>query len=340
MRAAIVEKPGVFAIKEIDRPTPGDDEVLVRVDSASICNATDGHIFHGIFDGYHDHYPQIMGHEIAGEVIEVGKNVTELKIGDLVAEYTPRGAFCEYAVVNPKHDIWVRVPESIPLRARSLVEMFHGAYVSTVYPAQIKSDETVLVVGQGPMGLTAVAGAKLTAKKVITCDFYENRVKKSLEIGADFALNRSELSPEEIVKRVLEETDGKGADVVIMAISEDRSTNSDAYDMAIDAMKSGGRMTGLFVDVKGIGANQRINPRQLLRKEAQFAHTLNRVYNNSTDALRAFQAAVDAVAAGKINLECMITHEIALEELEMALDLCTNKLDQVIKVVVYPGLKK
>lgn len=337
MRAAVVDKPGVFVIKEVERPVLGPDEVLIRVDSASICNATDGHIFHGVFDGYHDFYPQIMGHEIAGEVVEVGANVTDLAVGDLVAEYTPRGAFAEYAIVNPRDDLWVRVPKEIPLRARSLVEMFHGAYVSTVYPAQIREDETVLVVGQGPMGLTAAAGAKLTAKKVISVDFYQNRLDKAREMGVDVVLNRSELSADEVVRRVCEETDGKGADVVIMAISEDRSENSDAYDMAIAALCQCGRMTGLFVDAKGIGSNQRINPRQLLRKEAQFQHTLNRVYQNHQDELAAFQHAVDAVAAGKINLECMITHEIGLADLPEALDLCRNKLDHVIKVVVYPN---
>ena len=316
MRAAVIEKPGSYVVKEIERPVPKKDEVLIRVDSASICNATDGHIYHGVFDGYHDFYPQIMGHEIAGEVIEAGEDVTELRPGELIAEYTPRGAFCEYAIVRPKEDLWVRVPKSIPLRARSLVEMFHGAYVSTVYPAEITREETVLVVGQGPMGLTVTAGAKLTAKKVIVTDFYQNRLDKALEMGADVALNRSQMSADEVVKRVLEETDNKGADVVIMAISEDRSENSDAYDMAIAAMRYRGRMTGLLVDVKGIGKNQRINPRQLLRKEARFQHTLNPVYRNHQDELNAFQGAVDAVAAGKINLEKLITHEIGLEDLE------------------------
>lgn len=336
MRAAVVERPGVLCIKKMDIPKPTDDEVLIRVDSASICNATDGHIFHGVFDGYHDFYPQIMGHEVAGEVMETGKNVTELKTGDLVAEYTPRGAFCEYTVVNPKTDLWVRIPKSIPLRTRSLVEMFHGAYVSTVYPAQITKDETVLVVGQGPMGLTAAAGAGLTAGKVFSVDFFSNRLECAKRMGVNEVLNRSELTGDEIAEKIREKTGGLGADVVIMAISEDRSEYSDAYDMAISAMRQGGRMTGLFVDAKEIGKNQRINPRQLLRKEARFCHTLNPVYHSLEDELKAFQHAVDAVADGKINLECMISHEIGLSELEGALDLCHNRLDEVLKVVVYP----
>ena len=336
MRAVVIEKPGKMVIKDVPKPVIQPDEVLIKVQSASICNATDGHIFHGVFDGYHDFYPQIAGHEVAGAVVEIGADVKDVNIGDLFMQYTTQGAFCEYSVVNLKTGLYARVPESIPLRARSLLEMFHGAYVSTVWPAQIKPEETVLVVGQGPMGLTAAIGAKLTAKQVITVDFFENRLEKSREFGMDLVLDRSKLSPAEIVQKVLDATDGKGADVVIMAISEDRSEKSDAYDMAIDAMKEGGRMTGLFVDMKGVGQNQRINPRQFLRKEAVFAHTLNDVYTCWNDQLVAFQQVVDTVAEKGIPLEKMITHEIGFDGVEEAVRLCAEDLENVIKVVVYP----
>lgn len=336
MKAAIIEKPGVMSIKDIDVPKIKSDEILIKVQSSSICNATDNHIYHGVFDGYHDFYPQIMGHEVAGEVVEVGSDVKVLALGDTIALYTPRGAFCEYTVVKPIGDMWVRVPKSIPLRVRSLVEMFHGAYVSTVYPALLKSDETVLIVGQGPMGMTAAATAKLSAKKVITVDLNEFRVKKSLEIGADLAFNRSSMSTQDIIAEVLKETGGNGVDAAVVCISEDRSNELDAFDMTLSALKYGGRVTGLFVDAKGIESNHRVNPHQLLRKEATFAHTLNHVYHKPEDELKVFQDAVDKVAEGKINLESMITHEVGLNELEHALDLCINGMNETVKVVVYP----
>ena len=336
MRAVVIEKPGKMAVREVPVPEIGPDEILIKVQSASICNATDGHIFHGVFDGYHDFYPQIAGHEVAGTVVKIGSDVRNVKPGDLFMQYTTQGAFCEYSVVNLKTGLYARVPETIPLKARSLLEMFHGAYVSTVWPAQIRPNETVLVVGQGPMGLTAAIGAKLTAKQVITVDYFENRLEKSRSFGMDLVLNRGELSAAEVVQQVLEATDGVGADVVIMAISEDRSENSDAYDMAIDAMKEGGRMTGLFVDMKGVGQNQRINPRQLLRKEATFGHTLYPVYSCWDDQLAAFQQIVNTVAEQRIPLENMITHEIGFEDVEDAIRLCGEDLGSVIKVVVYP----
>lgn len=336
MKAAVVEKPGVLKIVDMDIPKIGSNEVLLKVQAASICNATDNHILHGVFDGYHDFYPQILGHEVAGEVVEVGADVKDVKLGEILALYTPRGAFCQYTIVNPSTDLWVRIPESIPLKLRSLVEMFHGSYVSAVYPAQIKENETVLIVGQGPMGLTATATAKLTAKKVITVDLNELRVQKSLQIGADVAYNRSKMTSEEIVEAVKKETEGKGADVVVMCISEDRSKEIDAFDMAISAMKSRGRMTGLMVDAKDIKKNHRLDPHQFLRKEATFAHTLNNVFTSQADELVVFQDAVNKVAEGKIKFEHFVTHEVDFDGLLEALDLCVNNMDEVIKVVVYP----
>lgn len=336
MKAAVIEKPGVIRIKELEIPRLKSNEVLIKAQAASICNATDNHIFHGEFDGFHDFYPQIMGHEIAGEVVETGSEVTDIRVGEILALYTPRGAFCEYAIVNPATDLWVRIPESIPLRVRSLVEMFHGAYVSTTYPAQIKPFETVLIVGQGPLGLTAAAMAKLHAKKVLTVDLQEFRVQKSLEIGADASYNRSVMTTQEIVQAVRDETGGAGTDVAIMCISEDRSAERDAFDLALLALRQKGRMTGLCVDAKNIRDNHRVDPHLLLRKEVTFAHTLNDVYRSQADELAVFQEAVNRVAEGKVNFEAFVTHEIGLSQLEQGLSLCVNNMDEMIKVVVYP----
>jgi len=337
MKAAIVEKKGVLKIKDIDIPKIKEDEVLLKVQAASICNATDNHILHGIFDGFHDFYPQILGHEVSGEVVGVGSRVKDVELGEILTLYTPRGAFCEYTIVKPADDLFVKIPKSIPVRVRPLFEMFHGSHVALVYPAQIKGDETALVVGQGPMGLTAAICAKLTAKKVISVDLNELRLQKALEVGIDAVFNRSKMTSDQIVEAVYNETDGQGVDVVIMAISEDRSEETDAFDMAIKCMKTGGRIAGLFVDVKNINENHRLDPHLLLRKEATFCHTLNKVYNNKADETNVFQDVADKVAMGKINLEALITHEVGLSELEYALDLCINHMDETIKVVVYPG---
>lgn len=336
MKAAVVEKPGVLVIKEVETPKINDNQVLIKVQVASICNATDNHIFHGVFDGYHDFYPQILGHEASGEVVEVGSQVSNLKLGDIVVLYSSSGAFCEYIAVDSFWPFMAKVPEAIPLKIRSLAEMLHGSYVSAVYPAQIKFDEAVLIVGQGPMGLTATATAKLTANKVFTVDLHELRTKKSLEIGADISYNRSKMTSEEIVEAIKKETSGAGVDVVIMCISEDRSAELDAFDMAIGALKMGGRMTGLCVDAKDIKKNHRLDPHQLIRKEATFAHTLSNVCKTGKEIQSVFQEGVNLIAEGKINFDAFVTHEVDFNGLPEALNLCVDKMEEVIKVVVYP----
>ena len=81
MYAAVVEQPGQLAVKQIPKPIPGKGEFLIQVLASSICNATDNHIVEGIFDGYHDHYPQTLGHEVCGRVVELGEGVTDVRLG-------------------------------------------------------------------------------------------------------------------------------------------------------------------------------------------------------------------------------------------------------------------
>ncbi|MGE5550461.1 MAG: zinc-dependent alcohol dehydrogenase [Bacteroidota bacterium] len=335
MKAAVVEKPGILVVKEVPDPKNNADEVLLKVLSSSICNATDNHILHGKFEGNHDFYPQILGHEVFGEVMDVGANVKGLQRGERLVLYTSRGAFCEYVTVNPEVDVYAKVPDSLPIREGPLCEMFDGAYLGAVYPARIAATDDVLIVGQGPMGLTTAAAARLTARSVATVDFHENRLRKSVEMGSDYAYDRSRLSSDEIAERVWQNTGG--VDLVIMCIAEDRSKELDAFDMGVKALRDNGRMTGLKVDVKGIKENHRIDPHLLLKKNIKFRRFLEDVYQNKRIMWDAFQAIVNKVIDGTIDLGSLITHEITLTELPHALDLCENKQDEVIKVVVYPN---
>lgn len=330
MKAAVVERPGVLVVKEVDTPEISGDEVLLKVQAASICNATDNHILHGVFEGYHDYYPQILGHEVSGEVVEKGVNVENLQIGDRIVLYTKKGAFCEYITVNPSKQLFAKIPDSIPPKVAAICEMFHGAFCGVVYPADIQKTENVLVVGQGPMGLTVTACARLYAKTVSTVDLYDSRLEKSKEMGADYVYNRSRLTADEIVAEIEKNTGP--VDLVIMCIAEDRTKELDAFDMGVKALKKDGRMTGLIVDVKDIGKNHRMDAHALIKKNIKFKHMLERYgYEGNT-----FQTAVDLLAEGKIDMAKLITHEVKLHELEYALELCENRLDQVIKVVVYP----
>ncbi len=79
MKAAVIERPGRLIVKDVPRPVCGENEIVIKVRSASICNSTDHHIFEGTFTGYHDYYPQIFAHEVCGDVVEIGKLVKGLR---------------------------------------------------------------------------------------------------------------------------------------------------------------------------------------------------------------------------------------------------------------------
>ncbi|HJB92076.1 MAG TPA: alcohol dehydrogenase catalytic domain-containing protein [Candidatus Eisenbergiella merdigallinarum] len=329
MLAAVVKRPGELVIEQVEKPVPGPRQFLIKTLAASICNATDNHILEGIFDGYHDRYPQILGHEVCGRVVEVGSEVTEVKPGDRIAMYTPYGAFAEYVPVDADGYGYAMVPENVPDEVASICEMFDGAFRSTIACAEVKKGEKILIVGAGPMGLTAAAAAVACGATVAVTDLYQNRLDKALEMGASFAYNRSEMSSEEILQALMR--DLGPVDTACMCIALDRSRENDAFYLPVEALKENGRMTGLCVEVKLKDHNHWMNPFHLTRKNIKFRHNLER-----PGTVADFQRGYDMVGEGKIPMEKLITHRIDLDGLPWALDLCHNHPDQCIKVVVYP----
>lgn len=205
MLAAVVKRPGELVIEQVERPKPGPGQFLIKTLAASICNATDNHILEGIFDGNHDRYPQVLGHEICGEVVELGSGVTDVALGDRIAMYTPYGAFQEYVPVDRYGYGFARVPDNMDPETASICEMFDGAYRGTIACAGIQKGEKVLIVGAGPMGLTAAAAAVAEGGEVCVVDFYQNRLEKALEMGASHVYDRSRMNAREIVQKVEED---------------------------------------------------------------------------------------------------------------------------------------
>ena len=239
MLAAVVEKPGQLVVKEVDKPKPGPQQFLIKTLASSICNATDNHIVEGIFDGYHDHYPQILGHEVCGEVVELGSEVTDVKIGERIAMYTPYGAFAEYVPVDRWGYGFARVPDGVSNEVASICEMFDGSFRSTIACASIQPGEKVLVIGCGPMGLTATACAKMYGAEITCVDLYQNRLDKALEMGASHVFNRSKMSAQEIIDAI--GTEVGEMDTAFMCIALDRSEENDAFYIPIEVLKENGK---------------------------------------------------------------------------------------------------
>ena len=239
MRGVIKAAAGPGFEYRTDLPIPqiGDDEVLMKVHATAVCG-TDMHIL-----GWNEwsanrmkKLPIVFGHETAGEIVEIGKNVKGHKIGDRISVethipcnhcfqcltgnrhicenmklfgVTEPGAFAEYAPVPA--DVIVPLADGVTYEMGSMLEAM-GAGVHGVEKAQVK-DKTVLVSGCGPIGLMVIGACKVHgAKKIIACDLFDDKLALAKTMGADITVNSGK---EDIIQAVLAATDGHGADAAI-----------------------------------------------------------------------------------------------------------------------------
>lgn len=231
MKTLVVDQDGALSIREVSMPSYNDYQALVKTMSCGVCNGTDGKLIHRSFKGFGlDRYPLMLGHEGVGKVIETGSKVTGLKVGDLVLlPFTDPldgidsgwGAYSEYGVVNDPQSIQANLPADPGLLG--------CAYAQTVLPADIdpvdaamiitlrevlssikrfgiKENDSVVVFGCGPVGLTFIRFMHLLGvKPIIAFDIKEEKIAEAKELGADYAFNSMKVNPEEAVKEIFPE---------------------------------------------------------------------------------------------------------------------------------------
>ncbi len=258
-------------VRSVPEPTPGDNEVLVRVLASSICG-TDVHIWewNAWAQQRVQRVPMVFGHELSGEVVRVGRSVRSLEVGDHVSAETHivdgtcyqcrtgkmhicenvqvlgvdrDGVFAEYAVL-PEINAWKNAPDLDP--AIASVQEPLGNAVHALLPEDNVEDvagKRVLVTGCGPIGLLAVAAAKtLGAQTVVATELNPLRARLAREMGADLVLDPTQEGAATVTK-IREATDGHGADVVL-----EMSGHPASLSLAFDALTPGGRVSllGLF----------------------------------------------------------------------------------------------
>jgi threonine 3-dehydrogenase len=269
MKAALKEEaaPGA-TIALVDIPQIGPRDVLVEVKAASICG-TDVHIYE--WDAWAQsriQVPRIFGHEFAGEVVEVGGEVTSLAPGDFVAAETHitcgecyqcrtgqghicrnvkiigvdrDGAFARYIAI-PASVAW-KTGKEIEHSVASIQEPFGNA-VHTVYSGEI-TNQTVAAIGCGPIGLWAVGLCRLSgASTIFALDPNSKRLDLAHQMGADYMLNPNEGDP---VQAILEATDGLGVDVVL-----EMSGSATAIRQGFHALRNGGRVSMLGLPARPV----------------------------------------------------------------------------------------
>jgi propanol-preferring alcohol dehydrogenase len=339
MRAARYHGPGKpLSVETVAVRQPDPGEVLVRVRAAGICH-TDLHFLSGVLNlGL---FPLTLGHEVAGEVAEVGRGGAGVTVGDqvlvsyyatcgqcrwcrtdhanlcpqVVAEYgfTADGGYAEYIVV-PEANL-VRLPAGLDLAEAATL----GCSVTTAIHAAgtiagVRLGETVVVYGAGGVGFGLIQYCKLAGARVIAVSRSVARRAKAAELGADVVLDGTR----SVAAEVRDQTGGEGADVVF-ELAGVRSTMGEA----INALRRRGRL--VFI---GYSADQLVaSPLQLVIGEI----TVTASVGNTLEELL---QAVDLAAAGKIR--AVVDRRVTLEELPATLDLLQRGEIVGRAVVVFP----
>lgn len=300
MRAAIMDAPFAMHIGEWATPQPGPGEVLVAVGATGIC-AGDMYIYKGI--NPYATFPVIGGHEIAGTVAEIGANVAGIAPGDRVVVepfigcgrcYPCRvgkanccanleiigihraGGFADY-VVAPAQNIHA-IPAGLSLAFASFAEPV-AIGVQACRRGDI-SDEYVLVLGCGPIGLALIEVARARGAHVVAADVLEDRLDLARRLGAETLLADATLLP-----TVLAQTNGEGAPVVIEATG-----NLKAMESTVDLVAAGGRIVIVGLGKRGETVN--MPALDFTRKEMTI--------HGSRASVNCFPEALELLASGAI----------------------------------------
>ena len=322
-----------------DPPDPGLGEVLVRLRSTGVCGS-DLHVFRdGGIAGSDAGYPCVLGHEPAGEVLEAGPGVTDLSPGTNVAvepfvvrsecEFTRSGhqnlalahqfmsrdipgALREYAVL-PRRNL-LAMPPALTLADAAFVEPL-AVVLHTFELAQLKIGESVAVIGSGPIGLIAVAVARLAgASTIVAADKIDHRLRRATELGASAVVDIRRDSPSDAVMDLT----GHGAHVVV-----DAAGNADSINASLTCLRPGGRMV-----LVGISADPQVpvNFWHALELEAQI-HVQKR--SNGND-----HAALAMLERGLIHSDTIISHRFPIERGQEAFEMMAAYREGVIKPLI------
>jgi len=352
MRAAIYRGVNQISVETVPVPGIGPGELLVKIATCGIC----GTDLKKIHTGSHS-APRIFGHEMAGTIVKVGLGVTRFALGDRVmvhhhipcgecyycrkrtfaqcpvykkvgatAGFEPSGGgFAEYIRVME----WIvslggviRIPAGVPFEQASFIEPVNTV-LKGIKLLNLAADETVLVIGQGPIGLMLAALARRTGARVLTSDCYPERHA----IAARFGLHEPiQAGTESVIDRVRAATDGRGADAVILAVSIDALIQT-----AMDAVRPGGKVM-LFAQTQHGTAN--FDPGAVCMDEKTLLGSYSAsaaIENEVTDlVLGGYRSGFD--------LTQLISHRFPLEQAAEAIEVASHPTAASMKIMIEPAL--
>lgn len=336
MKALCVTSPNKIVIEE--RPNPqiqSGNEVLIKIKAGGICGS-DMHIYHGTSPVAT--YPRVIGHEITGEIVEIGDAVSDFKIGDHIVLdpviscgtcYQCRigrknvcsklkvrgvhvdGGYQEF-IVLPQENIH-KIPDSLSWEEAIMIEPFTIAE-QVCWRAEITKDDFVFIMGAGPVGLSILKMVKLYGAKCFISDVFDYKLGLAKQYGADAVINAKKVDVKEEIQRV---TDSNGATVVIDAVCSEQS-----FEQALSYVCSAGRVIPLGFNKTPSAITQL----SITAREIDIRGS--RLHNNK------FPKVIDCFVKGDLRVADMITHRFPFTEIHNALALIENPQIHNGKVVL------
>jgi L-iditol 2-dehydrogenase len=348
MLAAVYRGVNDVRLETVPVPAIGAGELLVRVHTCGVC----GTDLKKIATGSHS-APRIFGHETSGVVAAVGAEVNNFAVGDRVvvfhhipcrqcyycrhktfaqcptykkvgctAGFEPSGGgFAEYVRVMD----WivqqgtVKIPQGISFEQACFVEPVNTC-MKGIEALGLHPGETVLAIGQGPIGIILSVLAQRAGATVITSDLYPERLKIAKSLGIEHMIDASQ---QDAVRTVRERTEGRGADAVVLAVGSNSLIRS-----AMDAARPGGRVL-LFAQTQR--GEVVVDPAAICVDEKALLGS----YSASVDLQ---EESVRFVMNREMDLEQLISHRFPLQEGARALELAAHPQPESMKVVIQPGL--
>lgn len=348
MKAAVFMEPGRIALEEKPIPKVGPRDALLRVTTTTICG-TDVHILKG-------EYPVArgltVGHEPVGVIKELGEAVTGYEIGQRViaGAITPCGqchacldgnqAQCggkamggwrlgntidgcqaEFVLIPDAAANLAPIPDHLTDEQVLMCPDIMSTGFGGAESGRIRIGDTVAVFAQGPIGLCATLGAKLSgATRIFTVDAVPERLAMSRRLGADVTLNYKELDP---VAAILEATAGRGVDVAIEALGLQTT-----FESCLRVLKPGGTLSSL-----GVYSGKLTLPLDAFAAGLGDHTIATTLCPGGKERMRRL---MNVLAAERADLKPLVTHRFTLDQIEEAYDLFANQRDGVLKIAIKP----
>jgi L-iditol 2-dehydrogenase len=345
MRAGVYRDKGVVQVEEVPVPSVGDGEVLIKVAACGICGTDIKKIFQRYVEP-----PQILGHELSGTVVAIGRGVTTWKLGDrvmsfhhipcgdcfycknrlfsqckqykttgLTGGFTPNGGgFGEYVKAMP----WVAergivpLPDDVSFEEATFIEPIN-TIVKAVQKARVISGETVLIIGCGPIGLQLLMVSNTVGARIYTSDPMATRRAKSLHLGA---VESFDPISGKLVDEIRSRTGGRGADAVLVAVAHPAVVVE-----ALAAARPGGRVL-LFA------ANDPVTKIEF--PAAAVGIDEKEILGSYSAAVDIQEGAAALVLDKKLPVMEIVTHRFPLARIQEGLDLANRPTEESLKVLI------